>query len=396
VKALSIGLIFGVVWSLLTLPFAWLWSRPQRRFDQPWVVGGHRGRLVEDNAGELLHWVRDHTGQPLIWIANPVLAAELRNQGIAALDRDTWAARLAILKAPVLIYSHGNDDLDSTMHAWQWLTGLRVYLNHSMNVYKAGNAWTPEYKTAGPLKRWFLRRTMTDFDLLLASSSHERDQFALAFPHRIDRLRPAGGGAHLDSWFRLAATPSDRSIYWFPTHRDDDSGRQALTTTIAALTSNPELKAWLESENRAFRIGAHINTGSVPVELQAPFEWRDMSTLKADLARADVFISDYSGLVANFMVFDRPEILFVFDRQEYLRNRLLYASVEDIATGPVVESIDQLVVALTTGEWHDTDRSRERRAQWRERLFVHETPIYAGQTYRAICDALKCPPRLNP
>ncbi len=385
----------SALWAMLTLPLLWLWCRPRRGDHQPWVLGGHRGRLVEDNAGELLHWMHAHTAQPVVWIADPEVVEQVRAAGMSALVRNSLHARIAILKAPVVVYSHGNDDLDAIMHLWQWLTGPRVYLNHSLNVYKAGNAHTPEYLAAGPLKRWGLRRTMTDFDHLLASSPHEREQFALAFPHRADRLRPSGGGAHLDGWFRLAATPSDGSIYWFPTHRDTDRGRQELRRVIDEVIDDPALRHWLLATGRTFRIGAHINTGACERPVKAPFEWRDMTTLKDDLARADLFITDYSGLVANFMVFDRPEMLFVFDRQEYLANRLLYADIDDIATGPVVESTTALVDALTTEHWRDSEPARARRAQWRERLFVHQQPVYARHTYLAICDILACSPRLS-
>lgn len=380
-----VGLAAAILVGVLLTPLLWLVGRARRSAARPWVIGGHRGRMLEDNSGALYQWVTAHTSQPILWIADPALAAQLQGEGKPSLVRSSWRARLAIFSAPVLIYSHGDDDLDIVMHLWRGLTGRRYYLNHSLNVFKAGNAHTPEYQRAGALKRWWLRRTMTDFDALLASSPFEAQFFRLAFPHLADRVVPDGGGAHLDGFIQLQQTPAARHVYWFPTHRDDDAGNAGLQKTIQEILTNETLRDWLLQNQFTFRIGTHINTGDHHLNVQPPFELRTPVTIKADLAAADVLISDYSGLVANFMLFDRPAISFPFDREHYLRHRLLYTRIEDLATGPICMSVDDLVQTLVNGRWHDDENSRARRADWQKKLFVHSAPVYAQECYRTIC-----------
>lgn len=392
----SAGLVVAIVLGVLLTPLLWLVGRVRRSNQQPWVIGGHRGRMLEDNSGALFDWVAANTTQTILWLADAPLAQRLQGEGKPVVVRNSWKARLAIFSAPVLIYSHGDDDLDILMHLWRGLTGRRYYLNHSLNVFKAGNAWTPEYKRAGALKRWWRRRTMTDFDVLPASSPFEQQFFLKAFPHLADRVLPSGGGAHLDGFIRLRQTPAARHIYWFPTHRDDAAGNAALQQTVRDVLSNEALRQWLVENRFTFRIGTHINTGGHTLQVQAPFELRSPGTIKADLAAADVMISDYSGLVANFMLFDRPAISFPFDREHYLRNRLLYTTIEELATGPICMTVDDLVQTLTSGQWHDTDESRAKRAAWQEKLFVHNTPVYAQECYRTICRLQGVPTQERP
>jgi len=380
-----VGLAAAIVLGVLLTPLLWLVGRARRSAKQPWVIGGHRGRMLEDNSGALYDWITTHSQQPILWVADRSLAEHLQGEGKPALVRSSWRARLAIFSAPVLVYSHGDDDLDPIMHLWRGLTGQRYYLNHSLNVFKAGNAHTPEYQGAGALKRWWLRRAMTDFDVLLASSPFEAQLFHLAFPHLAQRVLPRGGGAHLDGFMRLCHTPPARHVYWFPTHRDDDAGNAALQKTMQDILANETLREWLLKNQFTFRIGTHINTGDHHLSVQPPFERRTPVTIKADLAAADVLISDYSGLIANFMVFDRPAIAFPFDREHYLRHRFLYTPIEDIATGPICMNVHELVHTLKNGDWHDNDTSRAKRADWQKKLFVHHTPVYAQECYRTIC-----------
>ena len=376
---------WSVVPFVLSLPLLWVAGVRRRSASQPWVIGGHRGRMYEDNAGELHRWVRANTDQRIVWIANegPVLE-QLRAQGHEVAVRNSLAARLLLLRAPVAIYSHGEDDLDTLMLFMRRMLGLRVYLNHSMNVIKAGQVMDPGYRRASALGRWFRRWTMTDFDVLLPSSEHEAANFRRSFPHRADRVRGGGGGAHIDSFLRLRQRTPERVIYYFPTQRDDATGRALLERTLRDLVSNEELRAWLVAGGWTFRVGAHINTGSHALQVTAPFELSSLHNLKRDLGEAAVFISDYSGLTANFLLLDRPLIYFPFDWDNYRQHRNLYEDLETWAAGPLCRDLPSLVATLASEAWADDARWAPRREAWRGKLYPSLEEGYAAASHAAI------------
>lgn len=387
VSALRTVLVVAI--GLVAWPVLWLAGRLRRSNAHPWVVGGHRGRVVEDNSAALFFWMRQHTDQPIVWIGNPNVVKRLRADGHPALVRGSLAARLALFSAPVLVYSHGEDDLDPAMHLWRrTVAGMCVYLWHGLTLLKGGEMFTPAYQKAGPVGRWFRRLVMTDFDLSPALSPFEQACFRRSFPDRADRIPPHGGGAHLDAWFRrMEAAPvgGSNTIYWFPTHRDSPEGRAALADTLRAVTSDERLRSALLGSGWTLRIGAHINTGEHDLAVEPPFELRPMAKLLDDIADADVFVTDYSGLIGNAMLLDRPTVLFPFDLDSYLQHRYLHVPVEDLATGPLCYDTASFVDTLVTGAWRDTDASRARREAWKQRLFPLRAPVYAEGTYRTLC-----------
>lgn len=60
----------------------------------------------------------------------------------------------------------------------------------------------------------------------------------------------------------------------------------------------------------------------------------------------DVLISDYSSLIYEFAVFEKPMIFFAFDLEDYINTRDFYEGYEDFVPGKIVESFDELMEAL--------------------------------------------------
>src|SRR5690606_10153017 len=138
-----------------------------------WVIGGHRGRLYADNSSEVERAARAQK-RHIVWIANSPLAESLRAHGVVALPRHSWAARRAISTAQVLIYSHGEDDLDLLMLLLRGRSALRVYLGHSLSLLKAGGVLDPIMARGGQILGSARRFLMTDCEVILAASEAER------------------------------------------------------------------------------------------------------------------------------------------------------------------------------------------------------------------------------
>lgn len=359
-----------------------------RNASRPWVISGHRGRIYADNAAAV-HKELVRQGQPVIWISdNDDVTRTLRAQGQAVLRRNSLAARWAMLTAPVLIQSHGESDIDLLQILLRRVLGLRVHLNHCMNHVKAGDHYSPVYEQLRGFRKWFYELMVTDFDLLLASSESELQNFALAYPRHADRLR-LGGGAHMDAFLRLKAEGQrTKDIVYFPTFRDDAKGRQALEAVIQQLLHSERLQEWLEAQDLRLKIGAHINTGGYSTEGKGRIEWLKPGDIVEAMSSTQAFISDYSGLLMDGLLLDAPVIFFPFDLDDYLSTRWLYHPYDKLAFGPTVHSVDALIELLVSGAWEDLAPYAEHRRAFRDEIIPDLEPVYAERSVQAIRAAL--------
>ena len=58
---------------------------------------------------------------------------------------------------------------------------------------------------------------------------------------------------------------------------------------------------------------------------------------------ADICISDYSSLVFEYSLFERPMIFFAFDLEEYIDERGLYYDFDEITPGPIVKTNEEMI-----------------------------------------------------
>ena len=58
---------------------------------------------------------------------------------------------------------------------------------------------------------------------------------------------------------------------------------------------------------------------------------------------ADICISDYSSLVFEYALFERPIIFFAFDLEDYIDNRGLYYDFDEITPGPICKTNDEMI-----------------------------------------------------
>ena len=58
---------------------------------------------------------------------------------------------------------------------------------------------------------------------------------------------------------------------------------------------------------------------------------------------ADICISDYSSLVFEYSLFERPMIFFAFDLEEYIDERGLYYDFDEITPGPILKTNEEII-----------------------------------------------------
>lgn len=60
----------------------------------------------------------------------------------------------------------------------------------------------------------------------------------------------------------------------------------------------------------------------------------------------DVLISDYSSLVYEYSLFNKPMIFYAYDLEDYINKRDFYEPYVDFVPGKIVKSFDELILAL--------------------------------------------------
>ena len=371
-------------WFFFQWPGFWLLAKTAyRRTDaeHPWVIGSHSGHRYADNCAALHRHARTRTGQPVIWLtANQKISDGLRAAGHPVLRKGSLAARLAILRAPALIYSHSESDLDEHFLYRLRVAGTRVFLNHCMHHIKSF------HKT-----RW----RPTRFDLLLASSARERSNFAAAYGGQCERII-VGGGAHLDNFFASAPRAErQRRILYAPTFRDPDVKAKALADVVGELTANRTLRRYLADAGYRFVVGHHVNSRPVPLPDEAGdlFESVGPEELIEEMRTCALLISDYSGVQCDYLIYNKPIIHFPFDLEQYRAVRELCVEYSEFAFGPVVRTVPQLVELLTSERWLDLDPYEKRREHWMEQYFPIRKPRYSERTFQTIQKHLSTSPR---
>lgn len=61
------------------------------------------------------------------------------------------------------------------------------------------------------------------------------------------------------------------------------------------------------------------------------------------LATADICISDYSSIVFEYSLFEKPMAFFTYDIDEYIDERGLYYKLDELLPGPLLSSTDEII-----------------------------------------------------
>lgn len=371
------------------------------------IFGAWRGKRYADNPRYLFEYLADHRPDlQLVWIGDPETTPDLarfpRARFVATGSRQALLARL---RAGSVFVSHGLGDVGRHPIS---RGSRRVYLGHGLAIKRMG---APLPSETNPIKRRarnILLRPRT-FDYWLASSeTHANKLLAENQPQliepvqvcrlgqpRLDHLHPTNGelieSATLRVRERLKAVHgipiSGRLVAYLPTFRD--SGQAAFNFSQHDGPSGEDLRrvltdhnAWVVEKRHQADSGSGSGAGldrMVDVATDPAIDTQDL------LAASDILVSDYSGCFVDYLLLNRPIIHFAYDRDEYTtRDRGLYFDLDDVAAGEIVESVDDLVVALDgqLSKVGDDSTDTRRRKQLADRLLSEE----AGSSTRRVAE----------
>jgi len=92
------------------------------------------------------------------------------------------------------------------------------------------------------------------------------------------------------------------------------------------------------------------------------------------LCVADILVTDYSSIMFEYLLLERPIISFIYDIDEYVKDRGLYAPYEQLAPGPYVFDSEELLEKLeSVNDWFDIERIRRYRKEFMSACDGHST-----------------------
>ncbi|GAA1939959.1 hypothetical protein GCM10009837_77610 [Streptomyces durmitorensis] len=245
------------------------------------------------------------------------------------------------------------------------------------SAYKRMGFDEARLKTQNAPQREWLQRAVDRFDHFLVRSEHDVNTLARAYniPEerllrcgypRNDRLVAARARDEASGRFPRPAVAADLGI---PDHK---------TVVLYAPTfrglpkNNKAVRLPLDVRKFADRFGdthvllvrAHyMEAASLPVcppgTVVDVSAHHDVSEL---LCLADVLVTDYSSIMFDFALLDRPLVHFAPDLDAYAAERGSYFALRDDAGGPVVETEEELLRVLATLKQADGAWAEARRA----------------------------------
>jgi CDP-glycerol glycerophosphotransferase len=163
--------------------------------------------------------------------------------------------------------------------------------------------------------------------------------------------------------------PDDRVVLYAPTWRS-----YVGTRTSKPLHLDPERLTARLPQVVALLRGHYTGTGEDEVFAGHPrihdvTRYPDISEL---YLAADALVTDYSSVMFDFVLTDRPLVLLVPDLDRYRDvERGFYFDIEASAPGPMVTTTDEVVTALLAA-WGGGDEHAGARAAFRSRFCPHD------------------------
>lgn len=337
---------------------------PRRR--DLWVFGSWGGWRYADNAAAFFRFCRQHgdTGRRLVWVSRSRdLVRRVREEGHEA--HWIWSPRgiACCLRAEAYLFDCFSKDVNfwlsrgaTKINLWSGVP-LKAFErdidNPDNRYYRLFHGSRLERAAYGAMMPWHVVRP----DLIIATSPTTAEITRRAFDLPADAVVVTGfprndvlladGGSDGDDLRSCpdavaAAFRAGRSVFlYLPTFRD--SAKHFVDIDWV------ELDALMESLDAVFVIKFH------PVDAtRFEHESERVIQLSQDVDVYDVLpvttalISDYSSVIFDYMLLDRPIIYYVPDLEEFVSSsRLLIFDPAEIAVGPLCPDADALLAAMS-------------------------------------------------
>ncbi|MFE9258246.1 CDP-glycerol glycerophosphotransferase family protein [Streptomyces sp. NPDC006879] len=201
---------------------------------------------------------------------------------------------------------------------------------------------------------------------------------ALAYGYpRNDVFHRAGSAEVAEIRERLGVPPGAVAVLYAPTHRDYRGSRPDLLDLERVLRELGPRFVLLNRTHRAY--------GGTPAGLDHPrlVEASGHPSIEELCLASDALVTDYSSLMFDYAVLDRPMVVHADDWEAYEATRGTYFDLRTCPPGAVARTEDELIDIFTTGHWQGS-RSAQLRAAFRARFCQYDDGQAAERVVRRV------------
>jgi CDP-glycerol glycerophosphotransferase (TagB/SpsB family) len=266
---------------------------------------------------------------------------------------------------------------------------LVVNLWHGMPIKKI---WRGVPGSELPLSTYLVSTSAFFSNVLAKASGFSPDQLLVTGLPRNDFLTTVRPQV-VEHAARLRGH-ADRLIFFMPTYRNSARGFMTHdgteTNTVLGLSEADaqQLHSWLEENHCKLLVKPHpmsINVGK-PFEDDAHWAMIDEQALFKSglglyelLAQVDLLVTDVSSVYVDFLITQRPQILYFPDMERYKETRgLLLHPLEDYAPGPIAQTYSELQSCLDV--WMSGDDCWQARRRQLRDLMIPASPQSAAES----------------
>ncbi len=317
------------------------------------VFAQDRGRYT-DNPKALFEWVAENKQNEIQWIySGHTVPAEAKNLSDKFIFQSSFAAALAVLRAKVVVVSHGVNDLGWLKHAAR--RAKMVYVWHGISIKNIG---LTDNKLSQKEKQRFVRRESCRVDAFIASSDVDRYHIASYMGVDVNKVFVTGlprNDVLIKARLNKVKTSVCKVLY-APTFRDKPQDFQGSLFFPFDNIDFDEVTRTLAQNNIQIYFRAHPNdqqsqAGADKLVSMAPDIYFDASPksipdVNSIITDFDVVITDYSSIYIDTLMFDQRCVFIPFDKDAYLKHRGLAFDYDVVTPGPKVTSIQELLTVI--------------------------------------------------
>lgn len=317
-----------------------------------YIFGAWFGQKFSDNSKALYLYALKSTDLKCIWICNnDSVFDKLKKMNLPVCKKYSIKGIYYQARAKVAFTCVGDSDLcryvlGNCIHINLWHgVGGGKKIGYDDFTYKKNKSKIEEKIFS------FIEHIPLSKQYFVATSQEMKKVFMSAFYIKSDHFIFSGqprNDMFYDTSYKISTFPSNifenkRVILYMPTHRK--SGAQKLECNI--LFNLEDINSICKENNCIFVIKKHFYHAEEKEYVDEYSNIIDITNKQYDtnelLLKANLLISDYSSVTADYLLLDRPILYYCFDLDEYLsEDREVYWDYDSITPGPKAHNYNEL------------------------------------------------------
>lgn len=321
-----------------------------------WIFGAQDGKdFVENSKYLYLYILKANNDVTPIWITkNKSIISSIRQSGGKAYYNYSIRGLYFILTAGCYIFSTNTSDV---LYCFKRKGRVIINLWHGMPIKKIVCDYNKMDELLGnSFVHYIWEKYVVGFkfeDVNLIASTSEFFRKILISSFRNERVYTIGQPRN-DAFFSLDKASIKKKlnvsgkyvITYMPTHRAYGKGKLNPKLFVA----NNKAKDFFVQNNIIFFIKYHKNMNfSDNLNISGNDIIRDISKSNCDpqevLLATDTLISDYSSCLIDYLILDKPIILYQYDNYEQDDNEV-YFRIKDYNIGPISHNEEELLNSI--------------------------------------------------